>query len=63
MISNQTLENYFCKNCESVSFRSPVVISRGNPESKLMLIGEAPGAKEEEPAPGGSLHCGIPTST
>ncbi len=36
-----------CNICESIVFKSPLVIARGNPKSKLMLIGEAPGAKEE----------------
>ncbi len=41
-------EDSLCTNCDSPLFISPVVINRGNTSSKLMIIGEAPGAKEEE---------------
>ncbi len=37
-----------CQCEESNEFNSPVVVSRGNPNSDLMLIGEAPGAIEEQ---------------
>ena len=33
-----------CSSCTE----SSVVVSRGNPSASLMLIGEAPGAKEDE---------------
>ena len=36
-----------CKACELASTRQSVVISRGNPNANLMLIGEAPGAQED----------------
>ena len=36
-----------CMACDLASTRQSVVISRGNPEADLMLIGEAPGAQED----------------
>ena len=35
---------------ESISsnFKTKIVVARGNPQASLMIIGEAPGAKEEE---------------
>ena len=36
-----------CKACELARTRQSVVISRGNPNANLMLIGEAPGAQED----------------
>ena len=36
-----------CRACDLASTRKTVVISRGNPEADLMLIGEAPGAQED----------------
>ncbi len=39
-----------CRNCTACSLaetRQNVVIARGNPDARLMLIGEAPGAKED----------------
>ena len=36
-----------CRACDLASSRQTVVISRGNPEADLMLIGEAPGAQED----------------
>ena len=33
---------------DSSNFTNKIVVSRGNPLAKLMIIGEAPGAKEEE---------------
>jgi len=36
-----------CTACDLASTRKTVVISRGNPEADLMLIGEAPGAQED----------------
>ena len=38
----------FCTACELASTRQTVVISRGNPNADLMLIGEAPGAQEDD---------------
>ena len=37
-----------CTACELASTRQTVVISRGNPNADLMLIGEAPGAQEDD---------------
>ena len=37
-----------CTACELASTRQTVVISRGNPDADLMLIGEAPGAQEDD---------------
>ncbi len=45
---NRTLKDLHCIYCGSKCFCGPVVISRGNTSSKLMLVGEAPGAKEEK---------------
>ena len=36
-----------CQGCELAATRSHVVVSRGNPEARLLLIGEAPGAQED----------------
>ena len=36
-----------CQACELALTRQQVVVSRGNPEARLMLIGEAPGAMED----------------
>jgi len=39
----------YCGNlCNSINPKNIIVVSRGTPLAKLMLIGEAPGAKEEE---------------
>ena len=45
----QTLEQSCaaCRNCGLVEERRRVVVGRGNPEARLMLIGEAPGAEED----------------
>ena len=37
-----------CKYCGGISPSQNLVVSRGNPLSRLMIIGEAPGAEEEE---------------
>src|SRR5260370_40609083 len=37
-----------CKRCGLCDTRSNVVFSRGNPEAKLMIIGEGPGQNEDE---------------
>lgn len=36
-----------CRACPLAAARSQVVLSRGNPRARLMLIGEAPGAQED----------------
>ena len=44
-----SLENCgVCTACDLSRTRQTVVISRGDPAASLMLIGEAPGAKEDE---------------
>ena len=37
-----------CSNCDLASTRQHVVVSRGNPQARLMVIGEAPGASEDD---------------
>ena len=37
-----------CSACGLATTRQKVVISRGNPKAPLMLIGEAPGAQEDQ---------------
>ena len=37
-----------CRRCPLAQGRQQVVVSRGNPQARLMLIGEAPGAQEDE---------------
>jgi len=37
-----------CSNCGLASTRQQVVVSRGNPQARVMVIGEAPGASEDE---------------
>lgn len=37
-----------CTKCELHKTRKNTVFSRGNPQSKLMIVGEAPGADEDE---------------
>ena len=36
-----------CRRCDLAHHRQKAVVGRGNPESNLMLIGEAPGADED----------------
>ena len=36
-----------CQRCPLAQGRQQVVVSRGNPRARLMLIGEAPGARED----------------
>ena len=38
----------FSEVCNLSNSKNKIVVSRGNPFAKLMIIGEAPGAKEEE---------------
>lgn len=50
---NKTLENIkkvcsTCIKCDLSKSRTQIVFSDGNPEAKLMLIGEAPGRQEDE---------------
>ncbi|BEV36289.1 uracil-DNA glycosylase [Synechococcus sp. M16CYN] len=42
---NQCLD---CSACDLAKTRQTVVLSRGNPDARLMLIGEAPGAQEDQ---------------
>lgn len=37
-----------CQRCELGQSRTNVVVSRGNPQAKIMIIGEAPGQNEDE---------------
>jgi DNA polymerase len=37
-----------CRRCGLGSSRTQVVVSRGNPQAPLMVIGEGPGAQEDE---------------
>ncbi|MBX9669156.1 MAG: uracil-DNA glycosylase [Candidatus Obscuribacterales bacterium] len=37
-----------CTNCDLCKARNNVVLFRGNPEAKLMIIGEGPGQNEDE---------------
>ncbi|MDP7327756.1 MAG: uracil-DNA glycosylase, partial [Prochlorococcaceae cyanobacterium ETNP7_MAG_30] len=37
-----------CQVCGLPVTQPQVVVSRGNPQAKLMVIGEAPGASEDE---------------
>jgi len=37
-----------CQRCELGKTRTHAVVSRGNPRAKLLIIGEAPGANEDE---------------
>lgn len=36
-----------CRGCDLAQTRNQVVVSRGNPAARLLLIGEAPGAQED----------------
>ena len=48
-MTGSSLEDcHLCTACELASTRQTVVISRGNPNADLMLIGEAPGAQEDD---------------
>jgi DNA polymerase len=37
-----------CRRCGLAAQRQHVVVSRGNPQARLMVIGEGPGAQEDE---------------
>ena len=42
------MNQMICKLCTSRNNFSKLVVSRGNPRARFMLIGEAPGAREDE---------------
>ena len=44
---NDLLRNSNCKRCDLYKGRRNIVIDRGNPSSKVMVIGEAPGQNED----------------
>ena len=41
-------DNDLCEVFNSRDSKNKIVVARGNPQAPLMIIGEAPGAKEEE---------------
>ncbi|MBN1688258.1 MAG: uracil-DNA glycosylase [Candidatus Omnitrophica bacterium] len=43
----ETLIASNCDKCELFHSRTNIVVDRGNPESKVLMIGEAPGANED----------------
>ena len=43
---NQHCQN--CQRCELASTRTHVVVSRGNPQAPILIIGEGPGQQEDE---------------
>lgn len=44
----QLLKGYNCKRCSLCEHDNTVVVSRGNPAKGIMLVGEAPGAVEDQ---------------
>ncbi len=48
MNKNSAPDNDFSDVCNLSNSKNKIVVSRGSPLAKLMIIGEAPGAKEEE---------------
>ncbi len=48
MTKNISSDKNISKVCDLNNSINKIVVSRGNPFAKLMIIGEAPGAKEEE---------------
>ena len=48
MNKNSAPEKDFSEVCNLSNSKNKIVVSKGNPFAKLMIIGEAPGAKEEE---------------
>jgi uracil-DNA glycosylase family 4 len=42
------LSSFDCRKCALADGRTTIVIDRGNPASKLMLVGEGPGAQEDQ---------------
>ncbi len=47
MTQNITPDKDLSEVCDLSNPINKIVVSRGNPFAKLMIIGEAPGAKEE----------------
>tara|TARA_Y100001968_G_scaffold263813_1_gene252488 strand:+ start:517 stop:1080 length:564 start_codon:yes stop_codon:yes gene_type:complete len=47
-LKNINFENCICEVCNTNNNINRIVVSRGNSKAGLMIIGEAPGAKEEE---------------
>ena len=43
-----SFEKGFGEVCNSINPLNKIVVARGNPQARLMIIGEAPGAKEED---------------
>ncbi len=48
MSTSKKLNEFPCKSCGAKSFKTPIVVGRGKVSSKVMIVGEAPGAKEEK---------------
>ena len=48
MTKNSSLDKDFFEGCNLSNHINKIVVSRGNPFAKLMIVGEAPGAKEED---------------
>ena len=48
MKKNSAPDKDFSEVCNLSNSKNKIVVSRGNPFAKLIIIGEAPGAKEEE---------------
>ena len=48
MNKNSAPDKDFSEVCNLSNPINKIVVSRGNPFAKLMIVGEAPGAKEEE---------------
>jgi len=45
--AESSFDHLFCDSCGLTQPSNQVVVSRGNPTARLMLIGEAPGANED----------------
>ena len=43
----ESLKNSNCQNCTLSKSRTNIVVDRGNPEAKIMVIGEGPGENED----------------
>ena len=50
MDPNLKADSTLCDCCGLPSCRPQIVVSRGNPFAKVMIVGEAPGAKEDSAA-------------
>ena len=48
MIKKIRSEKEFGEGSKSINSIQKIVVSRGNPEAQIVIVGEAPGAKEEE---------------